>query len=152
MLKTVYSTAWKGYLSKYGDRTNRKLRNGLLNAKQHPSFRTVNYSRVDRTITPESLKQANKRLASLGLPANPLFALLQAASYAKITGKGTDELFEATQAAATRISIKDLDMYLYYTIIGLKDQLSDSQKEGLLSLISSESTKGYVMRSIKQHQ
>ena len=106
----------------------------------------------DRTVTPESLKQANKRLASLGLPANPLFALLQAAAHTKIIGKGTDELFEATQAAATRISTKDLDMYLYYTLIGLKDLFSDGQKEELLGLISSESTKGYVIRSTKQRQ
>lgn len=106
----------------------------------------------DRTANPASLEQTNKRLATLGLPANPLFALLQAAAHAKITGKGSDELFEATQATATKISTKDLDTYLYYTIIGLKDQFSDGQKEELLGLMNSESTKGYVVRSIKQHQ
>jgi len=44
---------------------------------------------------------------------------------------------------------KDLDMYLYYTIIGLKDLFNDTQKEDLLALMNSESTKGYVKRSIK---
>lgn len=40
-------------------------------------------------------------------------------------------------------------MYLYYMIIGLKDQFSDTQKADLLSLMNSEATKGYVERSIK---
>ena len=90
-----------------------------------------------------------KKFASLGLPANPLYSLLQVAAAAKLNGKGATELYETTKTVATKMETKDLDMYLYYTIIGLKDLFNDTQKEDLLALMNSESTKGYVKRSIK---
>ena len=103
----------------------------------------------DRTTNQETLEKTNEKFASLGLPANPLYSLLQAAAAAKLNGKGATELYETTKTVATKMETKDLDMYLYYTIIGLKDLFNDTQKEDLLALMNSESTKGYVKRSIK---
>ena len=97
----------------------------------------------------ETLEKTNEKFASLGLPVNPLYSLLQAAAAAKLNGKGATELYETTKTVATKMETKDLDMYLYYTIIGLKDLFNDTQKEDLLALMNSESTKGYVKRSIK---
>ena len=103
----------------------------------------------DRTTNQETLEKTNEKFASLGLPANPLYSLLQAAAAAKLNGKGATELYETTKTVATKMETKDLDMYIYYTIIGLKDLFNDTQKEDLLALMNSESTKGYVKRSIK---
>lgn len=103
----------------------------------------------DRTTNQETLEKTNEKFASLGLPVNPLYSLLQAAAAAKLNGKGATELYETTKTVATKMETKDLDMYLYYTIIGLKDLFNDTQKEDLLALMNSESTKGYVKRSIK---
>ncbi len=103
----------------------------------------------DRSVTLDSLSKINDRLASLGLDENPVYTLLQAAAAVKITGDGADELFDLIQTNIGEMEAVDVNAYLYYTIIGLKDQFSALQKEKLLTLMTNEATKGYVERSLR---
>ena len=101
------------------------------------------------SITPEGIEVVNERMGSLGLPANPVYQLYQAAAMVKVTNEGIDNLFELILNVKSELSQKDLNACLYYVIIGLKEQFSDEQKKELVAYISDESTKGYVERSIK---
>ncbi|MDE7374354.1 MAG: thioredoxin fold domain-containing protein [Odoribacter sp.] len=97
----------------------------------------------------KELEKTSERLATLELPANPLYDLLQTAAKVKITGEGAEKLFEKTKETVAEMNANDLDIYLYYTVIGLQKQFGDAQKKELIDLISSESTKGYVERSMR---
>ena len=97
----------------------------------------------------KNLEETSGRLATLDLPANPLYDLLQGAARVKITGKGAEKLFKETKKSAAKMNANDLDIYLYYAVIGLQKQFDNTQKKELVALINNESTKGYVERSLR---
>ena len=101
------------------------------------------------SVVLESIEAINKRMGSLGLPANSVYQLYQTAAMVKITNEGVDDLFRLILNVKSELSQTDLDTCLYYVIIGLKEQFSNEQQKELLAYISDETTRGYVERSIK---
>lgn len=99
-------------------------------------------------ISQKDLEVVGEKLVSLNLPLNHMYELLQKAAIVKMTGVGERELFNRIEELAADVEKSDLNAYLYYAIIGLKNYFDDEQKKILLSLVSSESIKGYIERSI----
>ncbi len=102
----------------------------------------------DREATRESVAKTNARLASLGLADTDIFLPLQAASLVKVTGEGAGAAFETVKAVVPRLTDAERDTVLFYVTIGLKDLLTQEQKDQLVALVTSENTKGYIVRSI----
>lgn len=102
----------------------------------------------DRNATVESLSAIEDRLASLELEDMAGFAPMQAAALAKVTGKGVDNVFEMVATAVPALDEVDRNTLLFYVIIGLKDLFDQEQKDALVEMVTNESTKGYIVRSI----
>lgn len=104
----------------------------------------------DRQATVEGIAKTNARLASLGIGGadTGLFPVLQAAAVARVTGEGAGGVADMAKAAAPAMTDDQKNTMLYFVTIGLKDQLDQRQKDDLVALVTNESTKGYIIRSI----
>lgn len=102
----------------------------------------------DPGATEESIGKAAERLASLGLQDAGVFPVYEAAAVTKVTGEGADKVAGMIKDIAPSLSDNDKNTLLYYTVIGLKNVFSKEQTDELVALVSNESTKGYIIRSL----
>lgn len=98
--------------------------------------------------TPESLAKTDADWAALNIKDNELINVLQQASGAKIANKGGTEIYDRTVAAAKAIKPDDANTMIYAVTIGLKDQLTDQQKQSLVALVTSDYIKGQITKAL----
>ncbi len=101
-----------------------------------------------RNVTVDDIRKTGKKLAGYGIGDADMMPVYEAAAIAKLSGTGTDALFGLIGKTAPGLSDNDKDLMLYLIIPGLKAQWAKEQSDALVGMVTSESTKGYIIRSI----
>ncbi|WP_319479067.1 thioredoxin family protein [uncultured Draconibacterium sp.] len=101
-------------------------------------------------VTKEDLDDASKKIAELNLADLGFIPPLQKAALVKITETGKDDLLELIKTTAPDLGSNEKDIMLYFIIPGLQDQLDDNEEAELVNLVSDESTKGTISRSLRR--
>lgn len=102
----------------------------------------------DRQATKEKIEEAGNKAASLHLLNADILPVYQAASVAKMTESGQEALFELINTTAPKLVDLDKNLFLYFVIPAFKKTWNETQTAELLQLVTDESTKGYIQRSI----
>lgn len=101
-------------------------------------------------VTKEDLENASKKITELNLADLGFIPPLQKAAEVKITETGKEELIELIKTTAPNLKPNDKDIMLYFIIPGLQDLLDEAEENELVDLVSTESTKGYITRSLRR--
>jgi len=98
--------------------------------------------------TIEDIDRNAERFASLNIE-NALIPVFIQAARARLTGEGATALFERIEATIPTVEdSRERDVFLFFTIPGLREQWSQKQRETLIALVSDEQTKRHITRSI----
>ena len=101
-------------------------------------------------VTKEDIENISAKIAELNLANLGFIPPLQKAALVKITETGKEELIELIKTTAPKLESNAKDIMLYFIIPGLQDQLDEAEEQELVALVSDESTKGYISRSLRR--
>ena len=105
----------------------------------------VKLSSTDKTV--DDIEKNVSNLESYGLSDLGKIPAFTAAALYKLKQENKDTFMTELKSYLPEMTERDRDLTLYIVVPGLKDLLTEKEKDELLGLVSSDKVKGYIIRS-----
>ncbi len=119
----------------------------ILLSKYESYFATIvqGYSQ-DTSIN--ELNEVKNHIVTLGIANLKALPVYESGARLKLTKEGKGNFLQEVQKTIPNLTDNEKDIMLYYIVPGLKTILTDAEKENLLALVSDDTVKEYMLRSI----
>ncbi|MDD7886923.1 thioredoxin family protein [Flavivirga sp. 57AJ16] len=94
------------------------------------------------------LDKVRKHVESLGLSNLKTLPVFDLGARLKLTKEGKESFLQEVQNTIPNLTDREKDLMLFYIVPGLKKILTQKEKENLIALVSDDTTKGYISRSV----
>ncbi|WP_319479066.1 thioredoxin family protein [uncultured Draconibacterium sp.] len=103
--------------------------------------------RISATATVEEIEKTANDLAEYGLSDLGKIPVFKDAAIYKLKQENKEAFLQKLKSDLSNMTEADKDLSLYIVIPGLKDLLTEMEKDDLLALVKSDKVKGYVIRA-----
>ena len=126
---------------------NTKKVDSILRSKYDTYFGQIAQGYVqDKTL--EDVSKTEKHVKSLGFENLKGLPVMIAGAKLQLSKEGKDVFINQVNKALPNLSDNEKDLMLYALLPGLKNLLSEDEKQNLMGLISNDSVKTYLERSL----
>lgn len=117
----------------------------ILVAKYELYFGSVVRGYGKATI--EDINATWEHVLKLGISNLKTLPVFKSAAVLTLTNEGKETVLKEIENAISNLTEREKDLMLYIVVPGLKDILTEKEKENLIKLVTDEGVKGYIIRS-----